>query len=59
MNWMVTDAQLARARAEVEAWIDFSRRLARDDPDRGFYLPGDPRPPLPWWRRWFKIPPPL
>lgn len=50
---MVSDEEWADIEAEGAAWRDFFDRLARDDADSGFYLPGQPRPRLSWWRRVF------
>lgn len=37
------------------ALFDQAERIARNDPDWGLYLPGDPRPRIPWWRRVLKL----
>lgn len=47
--------EVEKFRAENEAFRDWADRVARDDPDWGLYMPGEPRPVLPWWRRVLKI----
>lgn len=48
---MVTKEDVERFEAESRAFRDMADRVARDDPDWGYYLEGQPRPRLPWWRR--------
>lgn len=41
--------------AEDRAYEDYFERVARDDPDWGFYLDPADKPRLPWWRRLLKL----
>jgi hypothetical protein len=52
---VVTDAEIAKAEAQTRAYLDMADRVARNDPDWGYYEEGDPRPHFPWWRRLLKI----
>lgn len=40
---------------ERAAWDDWADRVARNDPDWNFYMPGEPRPRMPWWRRVLRL----
>ena len=56
MGRKLTKEEIAQFHAETEAWIDWARRVERRDPDLGFYMPGEPRRVVSWWRRLLKIP---
>lgn len=53
---MVSRSELVRQlEAETRAYLDMADRVARDDPDWGFYLDPSEKPVLPWWRRLLKL----
>lgn len=40
---------------EQAAWDDWADRVARNYPDWNFYMPGEPRPHIRWWRRVLRL----
>lgn len=47
---------MEQIRAETRAIQDALERSARNDPEWGVYLEGQPRPPpRPWWRRLLNV----